>query len=369
MRFHRRAVTITKFPIAVQASGLLVLSVILELFLEQLHLPASLLLGPMAAAIVFAALQTRIRIPFVLFTCGQAIVGCMIAQSITGSIVRDMAANWEVFLGAVVAVIAISNGLGWMLARLGVLPGSTAIWGSAPGGATAMVLMSEAFGADMRLVAFMQYLRVVCVAVVATIVARVFTGGGHGAVAENWFPHLLPVPFVETLALAAFGVVLSRKLRIPAGPLLVPLFLGATLHGVGAMTIELPPWLLAVSYALVGWTIGLRFTRPILVHAAKAFPRVAASILYLITLCGGLAALMVKTMHINPLTAYLAMSPGGLDSVAIIAASSPAVNMPFVMAMQTARFLIVLFAGPPIARFVANSLQRHAPRADAAQEG
>ena len=41
-----------------------------------------------------------------------------------------------------------------------MLPGTTAVWGSSPGAATAMVLMAEAFGADARLVAFMQYLRV-----------------------------------------------------------------------------------------------------------------------------------------------------------------------------------------------------------------
>ncbi len=176
MGFHGSAVTLAKFPIAAQAAALLVLSVIIELLLAQLHLPAALLLGPMGAAIIFAALQTGIRIPMLLFTCGQAIVGCMIARTITGSIVRDMMADWAVFLGAVVAVIIVSNALGWMLARLRVLPASTAIWGSSPGGASAMVLMSEAFGADMRLVAFMQYLRVVLVAVVATLVARVFTG-------------------------------------------------------------------------------------------------------------------------------------------------------------------------------------------------
>jgi len=41
-----------------------------------------------------------------------------------------------------------------------------------------------------------------------------------------------------------------------------------------------------------------------------------------------------------------------MDTVAIIAASS-AVDVPFVMALQTVRFVIVLFAGPPLARFVA----------------
>lgn len=41
----------------------------------------------------------------------------------------------------------------------------------------------------------------------------------------------------------------------------------------------------------------------------------------------------------GPLTAYLATSPGGADSVAIIAASAH-VEISFVMAMQLARFLV-----------------------------
>jgi uncharacterized protein len=52
------------------------------------------------------------------------------------------------------------------------------------------------------------------------------------------------------------------------------------------------------------------------------------------------------------MTAYLATSPGGADSVAIIAASSH-VDTSFVMAMQMARFVAVLIFGPALARFVA----------------
>ncbi len=116
--------------------------------------------------------------------------------------------------------------------------------------------------------------------------------------------------------------------------MLVPMVAGALLHGSGTMTIELPPLLLAASYAVVGWSIGVRFTRPILVHALRALPRVTASILALIAICGGFAWVLTWTAGIDPLTAYLATSPGGADSVAIIAASSN-VDVPFVMALQT----------------------------------
>ena len=69
-------------------------------------------------------------------------------------------------------------------------------------------------------------------------------------------------------------------------------------------------------------------------------------------LCGGLAVLLHLIVGTDPLTAYLATSPGGADSVAIIAASSN-VDVPFVMAMQMARFILVLLVGPALARAVA----------------
>ena len=101
----------------------------------------------------------------------------------------------------------------------------------------------------------------------------------------------------------------------------------------------------------------MRFSRRILIHAAKAFPRVLASILVLIASCGGLAMMLVALAHVDPLTAYLATSPGGADSVAIIAASTK-VNVPFVMGMQIARFVFVLLTGPCIARLIADRAQK-----------
>ena len=57
----------------------------------------------------------------------------------------------------------------------------------------------------------------------------------------------------------------------------------------------------------------------------------------------------------DAVTAYLATSPGGADSVAIIAQATP-VDVPFVMAMQVLRFVAVLVVGPPLARAVARRL-------------
>jgi len=132
----------------------------------------------------------------------------------------------------------------------------------------------------------------------------------------------------------------------------VPLFVGVALSASHLVTITLPPWLLAGCYAVVGWSIGLRFTRDIVLHAARLFSRIAASILALMALCGCLAGALHVVAGTDPLTAYLATTPGGADSVAIIAASS-AVDLPFVMAMQIGRSLLVIVVGPALARLVA----------------
>lgn len=326
--------------------------------LELLRLPAALMLGSLAASAALTVADVEVRIPPRLFYGAQAIVGCLIARVVLPSTMKEMAHDWPTFLGGVLSVVVASVALGWLLARLRVLAGTTAVWGAFPGAATVMTLMAEGFGADVRLVALMQYLRVVMVAVAATLVASLWTATTpHAAQPVVWFPPVAGPSLIATMALAGLSAAAGQFFRIPAGPMLVALGAGALMQNVGLVRIELPPWLLAAAYCVVGWTIGGRFNRPILIHAAKVAPMLAASILTLIAVCGGIAAALVHFAHVDALTAYLATSPGGADSIAIIAASTH-VDMPFIMAMQMARFLLVLFAGPAIARFVATRAGR-----------
>ena len=331
---------------------LLLLSILFIVPLELLHVPAALLLGAMGAGILVAANEGGIAVPARPYALAQGVIACLIARTVNPDILLTMMRQWPVFLFSVVSVIACSTGLGGLLARWKVLPGTTAVWGSAPGAATVMVLMGEAYGADARLVAFMQFLRVVLVALTASVVARLW--GLHTAAPPHpaWFAPVDPLALCGTLGLAVGGALLGARSKIPAGALLVPMFAGIVLSGMHLLTIVLPLPLLACCYALVGWAIGLRFTRDVLSYAAHALPRVIAAIFSLIALCGGLACVLHWLTGADALTAYLATSPGGADSVAVIAAASK-VDMPFVMAMQVARFLLVMAIGPAMARFVA----------------
>jgi membrane AbrB-like protein len=342
-----------RLPAAAQWLLLAPLSVLLTAPLELSGFPAALLMGPMLAGILVALGGATIRLPHPFFFLVQIVLAMMIAATVSPAFVSNFLANWPLFLFVVLSVISMSTFSGWLIARTGILPGTTAIWGSSAGAATTMMVMAGAYGADVRLVAFMQYLRVVFVATLATLVAHF---GGHGGAPlhpHDWFAPIAPVPFACTLAVGIIGGLIGQRLRIPAGAFLLPFALGAVLTLSGDLTIELPQWLLAASFALLGWNIGLGFTRAILAHATRALLPTVLSIVGLIAFSGLLAALLVFVLGVDPLTAYLATSPGGLDSIAVIAASSN-VDVPFIMSLQTARLIIITLIGPALARFVAN---------------
>jgi uncharacterized protein len=333
-------------------ASLITLSIGFAAVLLWLHAPAALMLGPLLAGIVVASSGGTVRPPLPPFVVAQGIVGCLIAKMVPLSIVGDVLQHWFLFSVGVLAVVAISSLLGWLMTRWQVLPGTTALWGTSPGAASVMTIMAESYGADVRLVALMQYGRVVLVAMVAAVVARTFgVNPEQHAAAIVWFPPVDWTALASTLGLAIFGPLVARWLRIPAGAFLVPMVAGIVLIHLGWLKIELPTWLLAASYAMVGWNVGLRFSRPLLLHAARALPRVLACIFTMIVMCGGVAWLMVLAIGVDPLTAYLATSPGGSDSVAIIAASSN-VDVSFVMAMQTVRMIAVLFIGPVLTKYI-----------------
>ena len=338
------------------------LSALLSATLLALHMPAAVLLGCMVCALVFSVRGLRLAVPRRFFGWGQGLLGCLMAQSLHPDQLGQVLAHWPVFIGTTVLLIAASSALGWWLMRRQVMPGTTAIWGMAPGAASAMVVMAEEYGADVRLVAFMQYTRVVVVTVVAALVAR--AAGAHAPASSagvDWLPWLawgsLP-GLALTGALVLGGGWVARRFAIPGGSMVIPLVGGVVVQLVWGWAPALPPVLMALAYAAIGWSVGLRFTRDVLLHALRALPRVMAAMLLLMGVGLASGAVLVLAVGLDPLSAYLATSPGGADSMAVIAATST-VETSFVMAMQLARFLLVLITGPAISRWLARHGARH----------
>jgi membrane AbrB-like protein len=332
---------------------LVVATALLVVGLKALHAPAALLLGPLAVGIAFGVSGATIRPPPLLRVASSTLIGCLVAVALGSAMGPALLGRLPAFLYIGLSTLGLSLGLGWLLARAGWFEGSTAVWGLSPGGSASMIALAQETGADARTVALMQYFRVLLVAssaiALAHLAAPLPSGHPHNV---GWLPPLDVLGVLGALVLCVAGGFLAKVLKFPAGVFLIPGLAGAALLATGWFHLQVPPVLAALAYAVVGWTIGLSFTRPTLLHSARALPRIVGSALALIAVCAASGLLVSLACKVDLLTGYLATSPGGVDSILIIAASTP-VDLPFILSAQVVRIILVLLLGPYAVGFLA----------------
>ncbi|WP_124354812.1 AbrB family transcriptional regulator [Pseudomonas chlororaphis] len=344
--------SLSTWPLALQWLALLILAGSAGQLLKHFEVPAGQFLGPMLVAIGFGVSGASIRVPRQAFRLGQGSVGVLAAHSMTMAVLASMAQSWPVMLFATLLTVCLSALVGLALVRLGGLAPSTAAWGTAPGAASAMVAMADDFGADSRVVATMQYVRVVCVVMIGALASHwigVPAGGSQAHSTEVVLQTFTLLNLGLTLATIVLGVLLGS--RVPAGALLVPLLIGGALQISGLLHITLPGWLLALAYGAIGCYIGLRFDRPTLRYVWTRLPAMIFGAVLLIALCALSAWLLAHWLDKDFLSVYLATSPGGLDAMTIIAVDTHA-DVGLVLAMQTLRLFAVIVSGAFFARLI-----------------
>ena len=338
-------------PLLVQWLIIAVVSAVMTGVMMTIGMPAAGLLGPMLGAVAFCGLEHRARVPRWTFHTAQAVIGCLLAGSLTPEVLVSIPDFAPEIIAASAITMAASFITSWLLVKTGAVPAKAAVWGMMPGGASAMISIADESGADARLVAFMQYLRVVFVAASAALVAHYMTMTGPPSVLDlSAAANFSDLNRIElTLGVALLGLALSRLLYLPGGALLYPMLIGMAAQAAIGFRIELPAIVLICSYAVIGCSVGLRF-EPVLLRAVlRMMPQVFLATLTLIAVCGVGAWGISEFYGLDLTTCFLAMSPGGIDTVAIIATGMQA-NLAFVLAVQSTRMFVTMLLMPPIAR-------------------
>jgi hypothetical protein len=315
------------------------------------------LVGPILAAIFMGLMGSRAYVPNWAFLLAQGMTGCIIASMAEIGVVSDIAQHFWPMVGAVVMTLAGATFTGWALTVTGAMPGSTGAWGALPGAASAMVALAADFGGDPRMVAVMQYLRVLVVVLTATAVSHaVLMFNGMPAPVSAFLNRGHPtgdiVVVLQTVAIAAGGALIGKTFRVPAGAMLIPMLLGAALKLTGVMEIGVPRWMSMLTLATIGWSIGLKFRRDLMAPLLHALPAILGGIVTLLVFCAMSAWVLTQIAPVSMMTAYLATSPGGMDSVSALAMETQA-DMPFVVAFQTLRLFAVILIGPFVGRWLA----------------
>ncbi|MDE1171970.1 MAG: AbrB family transcriptional regulator [Verrucomicrobium sp.] len=319
---------------------------------QALRLPAAWLFGPLAVTAFFAVRGREIPVPpRFSYVLAQACIGTTLGAGLSLSTLHLMAGHAWVLVVAIVSILGASVLNGWLLCRWTHIDAPTAFLGTMPGGAGQMVAMSDSLNADTRLVVIMQYARLLLILgtllLVGTFLFHSHAGlGGH----RPAFPLPMGRQWLLLAAITAAGWAASRLEWIPAGTFLVPAIAYMALALCGYPPGRWPAGLLDAAYLLMGMRIGARFDPDTLTEIRKIFLPLLLTTLLLLLFCLGLACWLVWALKMQPSGAYLAATPGGLDSVAAVAADLHA-DTGIILTVQMARLLAVLVAGPWVVRF------------------
>jgi membrane AbrB-like protein len=330
--------------------------------LDRVGLPSSYLFAALLLGLAIALLRPdSVALPPICFRAAQAVAGVSLGAYLQSDALRAVAGSAVPVLLVSAATLGISLGAGAVLSRTTPLDPPTALLGMIAGGASGIVGMSGELGGDDRLVAFMQYLRVLVVVLLTPIGIAVLFGGHHG---DGGVPPpssgLLGEPW-EWLAaggLAVAGAWAAGLARITAGVLLGPMILTGALVLSGPLEgFAVPDLLGQTAFALIGLQVGLRFTPATVRLLGRLTGPVLLAIAGLLVACFGLAVLLAATTSATLLDAYLATTPGGLYAVLAVAYGAGA-DTTFIVAVQALRVVAMVLLAPLAVRWLLRPRRR-----------
>ena len=322
--------------------------------LGALGLPSSYLFGALLAGIATALLAPdRLAVPPVGFTAAQAVAGVVAGTLLDSSSLDAIAGAWLPLALVTAATLAISLAAGALLARVTSLDPATTALGMVAGGAAGIVSMARELGADDRLVAFMQYLRVLVIVLLTPVLVAVAFGGaagGGGAAADAALGDARG--WLLTAGAAAVGAAAGRRTGVPGATLLGPMAIAALLAlALPGGDFDVPPLLRDVAFALIGLEVGLRFTLPTIRQLGRLLIPVLAAVLGVIAASGLLAVALDVTTSVSLRDAYLATTPGGIYAVVAVAVGANA-DAAFVLAAQGLRLVAMITLAPVVVRWL-----------------
>ncbi|WP_448642195.1 AbrB family transcriptional regulator [Geodermatophilus sp. URMC 63] len=337
------------------ADGALVLAgaVLAGWLLDRLGVPSGGLFGGLLAGLVRGLGGRRpLDVPRAATAAAQSVVGVSIGSLVDPDTLAAIGEEWLPVLLVTVATLLLTVAAGLLLRLQPGISPVTGAFAMIAGGASGITAMARDLGADDRMVAVLQYLRVLLIVVAMPVVATTVYGAdpaAGGAVVEVTGPGW-PAGLVFTVACAVAGGWLARRVRLPVPALLGPLLLAAAAD-LGGLSggAAVPGPVEAAAFVLIGLQVGLRFTVASLRTVGRALLPALAVIVGLVVACAGLGVVLSAATGVTRLDAYLATTPGGLYAV-LATATGTGADATFVLAVQVLRLFVMLLSAPLVAR-------------------
>lgn len=317
-------------------------SVGLGLLFSYWNVPAAWIL---AAIIVSGAmaLSTGDELPIneQFFRFGRGIIGMLAGLPLVGIPVGLL--TGYLLPGLFVAVVSVGVGIGGglLLAKKEqALSPETGILSMLAGGASIMPVLARELGADFRFVALVQYLRLLVVSISLPIITALLSQPSAGTSVDGSNPVWFMI--IAVALIAYFGESIGRLCRLPVASVLGPLLItvAVSLLLPEGLSLHPPESFRILAFLAIGWMCGGALSLPALTMFSRQLPATLTFIFVLIGACALTAWPLTIWLDITYFEAYLATSPGALETV--LALSSEGGAGPVVVAIQLIRLLAVL---------------------------
>lgn len=310
-----------------------------------LNLPLPWMLGALFATMAASVANAPILGPARLRPAVVAVIGVLLGSSFTPDILSQASA-WMGTLAILMAyVIAVALVVVPFYHFVGRFDWVTAYFAGMPGGLSEMIEIGEASGAKPAPIILAHSLRIVVTIALIAFWFRIVEGHAVGAAMGAAKAPLTWLDAVLLLASAIVGSLIGKKLRFPAPTFLGPLLVSAVLHLAG-LTESAPPSLMVnTAQVLLGTVLGCRFLG---ISARTVVPAAALAIgatLLTLGLAFGAGLAMWHLAGIAPDQALLALAPGGLTEMGLIALAIHA-DVAFVALHHVVRILFVIVLAP-----------------------
>jgi len=306
---------------------------------HRLRTPIPWMIGPMIAVAALNLSGVRMHSPPYARQIGQVILGSAVALYFTPPVVKALAANLPAIVAATVAVFIVGILGALTLSRASGVDRRSTFFASIPGGAMAMAVLADRYGAQIAPVAVAHSLRV---SVVVILIPFALTYSGIPLEAGAYRPQL-PLNVPVLILWLGVGWVLgevSERLGLNNGCLLAPIFFGAALTVSGFELSAVPSSMTQLAQLMFGLVLGARYERAFFVRYKLFIPFALLNSFFILVASIIAGALLAWIFDLPIATMILATSPGGLAEMTITAQALH-VSVPLVVAFHLFRVVMV----------------------------
>ncbi len=317
-----------------------------------LHAPIPWLLGSLLFTAVISGAGFKLqKLSSDIERWMRVLIGTALGSSVANSLGGFGVSTILSISASLVSVVIVVITGAWFFRRWLKMTRGEAFLCALPGGLSFMLALADdtrvATSGSRPRIALVHTVRVVSLVLFVSLIAFYLGTDKPQESFATWFTggFALDPQLLIVFALALFSGLVSRYLSIAGGDVTIPLVISGLAYAAGIVDVELPQIVITLAMLIFGSILGCEIGS----GPRSEYPRLAGGSLAFTAMAfvlGGLFAVMFgKLSGLGFLTLFLALAPGGIAEVSLIAISL-GLDVGLIALVHLCRFFFIMLAGP-----------------------